>query len=267
MVKDWWKKFFDVHAAEVMFDLQNRPTRQEVHQVLKKTRIKGGASILDLACGLGRHSIEFANRGMNVTGLDYSQEYVRRARHEVKVAKLESKVKIVQGDMRDLSRFDPHQFDMVVSLFNSFGYFDKRSDDFKVLYEIARVVKPGGVLVLNTLNRAGVESRLCEVPTLMNLDGFYFWKEPKPNFFILDKATYNKKKQRTQCEWVLIGTKKKSPRILRLGFGQNVYSHEDLKKALRPLEFRVEAIWGRLSGEPFSPKKSWHQTFVARKAK
>ena len=263
MKRDWWKTFFDVHAAEVMFDLHARPTKKEVAQVLRRSRLKRESEVLDLACGLGRHSIEFARQGMRVTGLDYSPVYVKEARKRVKAAKLQDRIEIIRGDMKNLSpHFEPERFDAVVSLFNSFGYFDRRKDDLKVLKEMARILKPGGLLVLNTLNLQGVIRRLLGHG---QTEGLFMWHEKKPRYFVLDKAFYDKKTRRTQCQWTLIDVRRRNPKVLRLEFGQNVYSHEDFKRALRPLGLKVIQVWGRLQGEPFDKNTSWHQSFVAKK--
>jgi hypothetical protein len=63
--------------------------------------------------------------------------------------------------MRKLNRiFAAESVDAVVSLWNAWGYFDRRSDDRRTLAGISRVLKPSGLLVMNTLNEGGVLHRL-----------------------------------------------------------------------------------------------------------
>jgi|GEM_PF-559465 len=255
--KDWWKTFFGNNAAEIMFDLQGRPTEREVDTIIRRTRIRKGARILDLGCGLGRHSIEFAKRGMFVTGLDYSKTYLREAQKAARNARVVNRVTFVRGDMRDaVDRVGSGKFDLVVSLFNTFGYFDKKSDDQKVLREISRTLVPGGLLVLNTLNRPGVEQ---ELP-------YNGWRRPQERYFVLDTARFDDKTSRTHCEWIVIDFRSGKPKMTELPFSQNVYSPDELRDRLTKVGMRVESLWGRLHGEIYK-RTSWHQTILARKAR
>jgi ubiquinone/menaquinone biosynthesis C-methylase UbiE len=255
--KTWWRGFFDSVVGEIMFVPRSAFTDKEVARVIKATRTRPPSHVLDLACGVGRHSLAFARRGFAVTGLDYSSAYLRQARAASRKAKLP--VSFVQGDMRHLrEHFAPKKFGLVVSLFNSFGYFAERRDDMRMLREIFRVLQPGGALVLNTLHASGVAARLKK-PLQKG-------SEPLPKVFMIDKARYDKRKQETFCEWTIIDTRRPRARIWRQAFRQNVYSHAEMKRMLRAAGFRVEAVWGMLSGGRFEPM-SWHQTIVARRPK
>lgn len=253
--RTWWRGFFSPLAGEIMFAPRSSVTEKEVAQVLKATRTRPPSHVLDLACGVGRHSLSFAKRGFAVTGLDYTSEYIREARAGARKARLP--ITFVQGDMRRLrDHFPPRRFDLVVSLFNSFGYFATRRDDMRVLKEIFRVLRPGGAVVINTLHESGVAFRL-KTPMEMG-------REPLPKVFMIDRARYDRRKQETCCEWTIIDTRRAKARVWRHAFRQNVYSHAELKRMLRAAGFRFEKVWGMLSGGPFR-RKSWHQTVVARR--
>lgn len=86
-------------------------------------------------------------------------------------------------------------FDAVFSLYNSFGYFDRRADDFKVLQEAWKVLKPGGAFVLNTINGNGAKVKLAQ-PISAG------W-EPLENVFMLDKANLDFKKMQTHATWTI----------------------------------------------------------------
>lgn len=108
---------------------------------------------LDVACGIGRHVVELADRGIETTGVDLVADYVERARElaaERGVAELTS---FVVGDMRDLDGFGT--FDLVVNLWTSFGYFDHETNR-EVLAGWYDRLEPGGVLVMELSNREGV---------------------------------------------------------------------------------------------------------------
>jgi SAM-dependent methyltransferase len=212
--------------------------------------------VLDLACGVGRHSVVFSARGFNVTGLDYSKTFLREARKNARAAR--RKIRFVQGDMRDLeAAFAPGTFGLVVSLYNSFGYFGSRRDDLKMLKSAHRVLGTGGKFVINTLNGAGVARRLS-APVSAG-------REPLPNLFVIDSARLDSRNRQTVCTWTIIDARRPRARVLRKSFRQNIYSHHELILLLRAAGFRIESRLGMLQGDPFDPGKSWHQTIVARK--
>jgi SAM-dependent methyltransferase len=249
----WWRSFFTADVGEVLFASRAAVTDKEVTKVVSAAKARPPADVLDLGCGFGRHCISLSRRGFSVTGLDYSSEFLNEARKAARKAK--TPVAFVRGDMRDLhSHFEARRFDLVVSLFNTFGYFDRRSDDRRMLREIHHVLKPGGALVINTLHAAGVAARL---PIERG-------SEPLPNVFMIDRARYDRRRKETNSEWIIIDTRRPRARVSRRTFRQNVYSHAELKRMLRAAGFTVERVWGMLSGGRFKPK-SWHQTIVARR--
>lgn len=255
-MKQWWQKFFIPLAGEVMFNPRAAQAKLEVEQVLKNVRLSKGAKILDLACGTGRHSVQFAKKDLQVTGLDFTSNFITTARKAA--AKENVDVKFIRGDMKNLKpHFGVDEFDLVVSLFNSFGYFNVRTDDLKMLKEVYRVLKPGGRLVINTLNGEGV--KLAMKKPISN------GREPIEKVFVIDKAHYDDKKKKTFAHWTIIDARKNKVKISRLAFDQNVYTHSELKKLLIKAGFKIEKTWGMLDGGPFSAKTTWHQTIVAKK--
>ena len=102
-------------------------------------------TILDLACGPGRHAVALAQRGFSVTGVDLSSFLLDKARARATDVGVE--VEWVHQDMREFVR--PDSFDMIQNLFTSFGYFDDRGDDLRVLRNCHRSLRPGGILVMD----------------------------------------------------------------------------------------------------------------------
>jgi len=255
--KDWWRHFFQPLAGDVMFLPKAGISAKEVAQVLRQTRVKPPLAVLDLACGRGRHAILFARRGFAVTGLDYSRSYLTEARKAAKQAR--APVRFVHGDMKNLAPLFPAaSFGLVVSLYNSFGYFDRRDDDFTMLKEVHRVLQPGGLFVINTVNEGGVLKRI-KTPVSRG-------EEPIANVIVLDAARYDRKLKKTICRWTIADFRQRKPALVRLGFEQNVYSHAQLKGLLKRAGFTVERTWGMLPGGAFDARTSWHQTIVARKS-
>ena len=111
--------------------------------------LKPGASVLDLCCGQGRHSVQLAKHGFKVTGLDLNPEYLDLASKAAEAAKV--KIETVAADMREIP-FE-NKFDAIVNMYSSFGYLESEAEDLKVLESAAKALKPGGRLLLDMLNR------------------------------------------------------------------------------------------------------------------
>lgn len=258
--KEWWRGFFGSLAGEVMFDPKlGKTTEREIDAILSRVPLRPGARILDVPSGTGRHSIALAKRGHAIVGIDYAKPYVAEARRVARKTGVASRARFVRGDMRDVARLVPAgEFDLALSLYNSFGYFDRRSDDLRVVRGIYRSLAPGGVFVVNTLQESGVRARLAQPRSMGH--------EPMPNVFVIDQARYDARARRTHGRWTLVDARKPRARIERLELRQHVYGHAELVRLLRKAGFHIVARWGMLQGTPLTPQ-SWHQTIAARKPK
>jgi SAM-dependent methyltransferase len=150
----WWATFFDA-TYRALWAERTTPerTRLEVdgiEQVLAAHGIAGPARILDLFCGDGRIGLELAVRGHDVTGLDRSASMLAAARERSLV--VGARIELVEEDARLAHRLGGH-FDVVACWGSSFGYFEETADDLEVLEAIRRVLRPGGVLLLETAHR------------------------------------------------------------------------------------------------------------------
>jgi len=149
---DWWRRIFDSLYLKTDGDVVNDPdiTRKEVDMIIRLLDLKPGDRILDLCCGHGRHSLELARRGYrNVEGLDISHHLIRRARAQARKEGLCVKFRI--GDARRLP-YPANSFDVVILMGNSFGYFEKLSEDLGVLREVRRVLRPWGKVLIDVAN-------------------------------------------------------------------------------------------------------------------
>ncbi len=146
---DWWKNYFDELYLEIYRHLDSpERNRKEAEFIREALGLPSDSHLLDLACGQGRHAVELADMGFRVTGLDLSPVMLQRAVD--KAAERELEVDFVNGDMRALP-FPENHFDGVYSFYTSFGYFDD-DDNFRVLKEVSRVLKPGGRLLIEYVN-------------------------------------------------------------------------------------------------------------------
>lgn len=129
--------------------------REQTGQLVSLLGLKPGQRVLDLCCGPGRFSLEFARRGNEVTGVDRTRSYLAEARRAARREKL--RVEFVQSDMRRFVR--PRAYDAVINVFSSFGYFRKQSDDLRVCRNMYRSLRPGGRFLIETLGKEGLARR------------------------------------------------------------------------------------------------------------
>ncbi|MFN8475594.1 MAG: methyltransferase domain-containing protein [Anaerolineae bacterium] len=146
----WWASYFDERYLDVFGDsFTAEHTAREAEAIASFIDLPRGARILDLACGQGRHAIALARMGYQVTGLDYSPSLLAHARQAAEAAGAD--VAWVEGDMRDLPWQD--EFDAVINITSAFGYFPTDEENEAVLHQVAKVLKPGGQFLIETMHR------------------------------------------------------------------------------------------------------------------
>lgn len=149
-MSEWYKESFGEDYLIVYRHRDFGGARREVEQMIGWLDLPPGAKVLDLCCGMGRHSLALAEAGYEVTGVDLSGPLLMEARAQEGA----DQVTWLQADMRALELNG--DFDAVVNLFTSFGYFEEDEEQIKVLREIKRVLKPGGKFIIDFLNPADV---------------------------------------------------------------------------------------------------------------
>jgi SAM-dependent methyltransferase len=147
----WYAQRFDADYLEA-YGHRDRAEAERAVGALFAPHGLDGRVVLDLGCGAGRYTLALAARGARVVGLDLSAALLAAARAA-------GAGELVRADMRRLP-FVAATFDLVASMFTSFGYFATADEDREVLVEVARVLRPGGELVLDTLNAAVLRQRL-----------------------------------------------------------------------------------------------------------
>ena len=149
---DWWKTLFNSLYLKTDGDVVENPenTIREVDLVNSVTALEPNDYILDLCCGQGRHSMELGRRGFrHVVGVDRSRYLIRLARKRAKTENLP--VLFHEGDARKF-RLRGQRFHCVMILGNSFGYFEQKDDDEALLNNVAQLLMPNGVIVLDIVD-------------------------------------------------------------------------------------------------------------------
>lgn len=145
---EWWRRLFNHLYLKTDGDVigDDTLTEKEIDLFASAVDITKNDRILDVCCGQGRHTLELVRRGFTAEGLDRSHYLIQRARASAKKEGLD--VRFREGDARRLP-YRPDTFDVVMILGNSFGYFESGEDDRLVLAEVARVLKPGGRVLID----------------------------------------------------------------------------------------------------------------------
>jgi SAM-dependent methyltransferase len=147
----WWRRFFESPASlELSSFPTDAETDEEISGLARMLDLRPGEGIADICCGFGRHSSRLAALGYRVVGLDASDMMLHCARHLMATGA--AAFPLLRGDAARLP-FGDGAFDVVLNLFNSFGYFLDEGSNLRVLQEAARVLRPGGRLLLDTRNR------------------------------------------------------------------------------------------------------------------
>ena len=146
---DWPITFFDEDYLKIYKpQLTEERNRAEIEFIAGALDLPHGATVLDLACGVGRHAIGMAQRGFQTTGVDFNPRYLEDAAASAERAGV--KVRWMVGDMRSLKVEEA--FDGAYSFFTSFGYFSDRENE-QVIANVVNALRHSGRFLLDMANR------------------------------------------------------------------------------------------------------------------
>ncbi len=155
---DWFKAWFNHPAYLKLYAHRSlEEAEQTIATLLKFITIESpNPKALDIACGSGRHAVALARHGFKVTANDLSSTLLAEAQKLAESRNLS--LTFTRIDMREIT-FE-QEFDLIVQLFTSFGYFENDDEDKVVLQRVARALKPNGWYVLDFLNEHLVRNTL-----------------------------------------------------------------------------------------------------------
>jgi len=218
----------------------------QVEKILKLTGFRG-RTVLDLCSGPGRHAVELALHGFDVTGIDRSKFLLERARQ--KAGETGVSVTWVESDMRRW-RF-PQAFDLICNLYTSFGYFEDARDNLRVLRNVRRHLAPGGVLFMEMLGKERLsrvwQSAMCA--------------DYEDGALLVQRPQLRADMSRVHSQWILL----KDGRYRSWEFEHWVYSGAELKDMLRTAGFKDVKLYGDFEGAPYGVEAK-RLIAVARKA-
>jgi SAM-dependent methyltransferase len=159
--KHWTEETFIENPLLFLPDLLGRLEKAEeeagrLRDIFCEHGVPGDGLVLDLACGVGRHSIALARHGYRCVGVDISPEYIARARGLAAAEGVSERCRFVGGDVRRLKdSLGGYMFDAAISMYTSLGYYDAETD-VEVLSQVKELVERG-VLVVEMMNRGYAE--------------------------------------------------------------------------------------------------------------
>ena len=219
--------------APILFGRERRDRAAvETAQILSLIGVDAGASILDLCCGVGRHAVELARLGYRVTGVDRTSGYLDEARERAKDAGVE--VELVEEDMRSFRR--EGAFDAVLNLFTSFGYFEDRDDDRKVVRNIHSSLKEGGRLLMEMMGKEIIARKFAERD----------WRRVG-DYIVLEERRLSGGWSWIEDRWIII----KGEERKEVTLAHRLYSGAELSWLLEEAGFKIVDVLGGLGGRPY----------------
>jgi SAM-dependent methyltransferase len=206
----------------------------EVEKIVELTGCTQGA-VLDLCCGPGRHTIPLAKRGFVATGVDRTLFLLDKAREYAQQERVD--VEWVQESMRVFRR--PQAFDLAISMYTSFGYFDDPAENFAVLENVFAGLKPGGVFVLDVIGKE-VIARIFQPATCREVPG---------EGLLVERHKPVDGWSRMENEWIVVH----EGRARAFRFQHWIYSGRELQELLSSVGFSSVRLCGNLDGAPYDP--------------
>jgi len=204
----------------------------ETQKALSLTK-PNGKNALDLCCGPGRCSVALAKAGFKVTGVDRTDFLLNKAQACAREAKV--RIEWVQMDMRDFVR--PEAFNLVLSMFTSFGYFDNKHEDQIVLRNILASLKPGGAFLMDVIGKEYLAKVFQPTTCDILLDGSKLIQRHE----VFDDWT------RVRNEWILI----RAGKAKSFKFHNTIYSGQELRDRMEQTGFIDVKLYGSFDGDEY----------------
>ena len=224
----WWRAFFESTDSLLLSNFPDPDeTAEEIDALQELLPLRRGQRVADVCCGMGRHLLPLTALGYDVVGLDSSEMMLSLARAGAR--------RLVQGVAQALP-FASGSCDVILNLFNSFGYLATVTDDLAVLRETARCLKPGGRFFLDTRNK---KYQILYAP----------YNQP---LRLPDGRALTMRCQYDRADSCLISSwyEHKTERLLHRA-AIRLYAPDELSEMLEAVGLRVLERFGGYSGEPF----------------
>jgi len=165
----WFESWFDTQFYHILYSDRDAGEAQVfMDNLTRYLNLPEGATILDLACGKGRHSRYLNSIGFDVTGIDLSMNSIAYAK--------QFENNLLHFEVHDMCKPYPKQFDAVFNMFTSFGYFEDDDDNLKTIKAIKANLNETGFGVIDFLNTEYVVANLVPEDN-KTIDGITFYQK------------------------------------------------------------------------------------------
>ena len=235
MNKPWHEddSFWETWSPMMFNPERLKLTPMEADGVIELVKPGPEAAVLDLGCGPGRITLELARRGFRMTGVDRTARYLATARKGAEEEGLD--VELVQGDMREFVRREA--FDAVISLFTTFGYFEDPADDRRVVENVYKSLKPGGVFLIDMHGKETL-SRIFQERT---------FNRPSPDVIMLEERRVTRNWSWMESRWILIKDGERHETLV----SHRLYAATEIAAMLEAAGFAGVDVYGNLQGGPY----------------
>lgn len=244
-MSEWFEEWFNTDEYLDVYRHRNDVEAKKLVQlILKFVEIQPEAEVLDLACGTGRHSIIFAQKGFNVTAVDLSDKLLCVAKKSAE----ENKVKIdfIKSDIRNFSV--DKKFNVIINLFTSFGYFNDDKENF-MLFDIAsKYLKKSGYFILDYFNKTYLEQNLVDES-----------KDKFEHCTLIQKRHFEN--NRVVKDIYINGNGKEKHYVESV----RMYSRNELVSGIEKAGLKVKNIFGGFEGEDFDEANSQRIIIIVQK--
>jgi SAM-dependent methyltransferase len=178
----WFNDWFGTEYYKILYNYRDDKEAQLFmsNLVVNNLQIPVSSKLLDLGCGKGRHSKYLASLGYDVYGCDVVPENISFAQKE-SVSNLNFFVQDMRKD------FQVSDFDLILNLFTSFGYFDNEEDNFKTIHNIHNALNNNGLFIIDFFNAEKVKKSIIKSHTIeRNNLQFNITKKIENNIIVKD---------------------------------------------------------------------------------
>ena len=197
-----------------------------------------------VACGAGRHSIEFAKKGFLLTAVDLSENLLNNAKVNAQNAEVD--IDFIRADIRDFYIDD--KFDLVLNLFTSFGYFESDEENFKVFKSAYNHLNENGFFIFDYFNKKYLEENLIPNSSLRIEDGEIIQKRRIEKGRVIKDIIIKKN-----------GNEKYFKESVK------IYSLDEIKSKLELTKFNIKDIYGSFDRSKFDESLSNRIIIIAQK--
>lgn len=236
-----WEMFY-----ECMFDEESFIEAQEQVPDILSLIGTDVDSVLDLGCGPGRHCLALAKMGYEVTGVDTSEFLLSQAKEKANKSNLP--IKFIRANMLDYS--SDVKFDLIVNMFNSFGYFDTQEDNQMVLNKSYENLSNKGTLLIDTVGKETLARTIQPVHLSEYDNGDIRIERP----LLIDNM------QIFSNQWMLI----RGDKVFKRDYQHFVYTPMELSQMCYKAGFKQVNCYGSLQADDYD-LESYRLVVVAQK--